>query len=611
MVILAIDLEYFFVEGPMEPSPRALSDEGLHSPDDMVLSYISTMLMEDDIDDKLLHQYSDHPALLQEQQAFAQILSTPSFDPNNGTINLGNTEGGEGLLQDVSGDPSTADLGFSKGVDAVRAFLKGMEESIEFLPRDNGFIEDDLLNQKFGECSKLEELKKRYNRSVHLEEVGKSSTPMMVTEELEAMLGELMLQGYDTCTRDIEKLRIAMTDEVEKTEKGSKTTRYVVDLHTLLITCAQAVDANDWISSHELLQEIKQHASATGDATQRLAQCFLKGLEARLMGIGGQLSTFLMGQGPSVMESLEAYKMYVASCCFNKVTLNFNTMTILRTMTGKNKLHVVDYGLRYGFHWAGLLHLLANREDGPPDVKITAIGRPHLISFPVEHIEETGHRLSKCAREIGLPSFKFHVITAKWEVVCIENLKIDANEVLVVNDLFNFNTLMDESVYFDDPSPRDTVLNNIRKMRPDVFIQGVVNCLYGTSFLSRFREVLFYYAAMFDALDVTVPRENKQRLVLEQDIMGQCVLNVIACEGKDRMNRSNTYKQWQLRNQRAGLRQLPLDPKVVSTVRDVVKKHHYHKNFVINEDQQWLLQEWKGRILYAHSTWVADDSFAP
>ncbi|OEL20684.1 hypothetical protein BAE44_0018292 [Dichanthelium oligosanthes] len=132
----------------MEPSPLALSvflsGEDLHSPDVMVLSHISRMLMEDDIDDKLLHQYSDHPALLQEQ-----------------------------------------------------------------------------------ECSKRGGLRKRYNSCEDLEEeVGRSSKAMVLMETPEEMLDEMMLHGYDTCIRDMEKLRIAMADEAEKNRKGGrKTTR--------------------------------------------------------------------------------------------------------------------------------------------------------------------------------------------------------------------------------------------------------------------------------------------------------------------------------------------------------------------------------------------------
>jgi hypothetical protein len=44
-------------------------------------------------------------------------------------------------------------------------------------------------------------------------------------------------------------------------------------------------------------------------------------------------------------------------------------------------------------------------------------------------------------------------------------------------------------------------------------------------------------------------------VVLEQDIFGWVALNAIACEGEDRVERGETYKQLLVRNQQAGLRQ--------------------------------------------------------
>jgi hypothetical protein len=35
-------------------------------------------------------------------------------------------------------------------------------------------------------------------------------------------------------------------------------------------------------------------------------------------------------------------------------------------------------------------------------------------------------------------------------------------------------------------------------------------------------------------------------------------------------------------------------------------KEEYHKYIVINEDHEWLLTGWKGRVLSAFSTWTAD-----
>ncbi|KAL6653547.1 hypothetical protein ACP70R_008471 [Stipagrostis hirtigluma subsp. patula] len=312
-----------------------------------------------------------------------------------------------------------------------------------------------------------------------------------------------------------------------------------------------------------------------------------------------------MNRAP-VVEFLKAYQLFMSTCCFRKVAFMLANKTIFDVAAGRRRLHVVDYGLHCGFQWPELLRLLRDRDGGPPEVRITSIDLPQPGFHPANHMVEMGHRLSNCARAFGVP-FKFHAVVAQWETICIHDLNVEPDEVLVVIDLFNFRTLMDESVVTDTLSPRDVVLNNISKMRPDVFIQGVVNLSCGNSFLSRFREALFYYSALFDMLDVTMLRESQPRLVLEREIFGQVAMNAIACEGEDWVERGETYKQWQVRNQWAGLRKFPLNRETIKMAKDMVK-NHYNKNFVIDEGLQWLLQGWKGRILFAHSTWVADST---
>jgi hypothetical protein len=99
-----------------------------------------------------------------------------------------------------------------------------------------------------------------------------------------------------------------------------------------------------------------------------------------------------------------------------------------------------------------------------------------------------------------------------WDTVQIEDLEIDRNEVLVVNSLFRLRNLLDETVVVE--SPRDTVLNLIRKMNPDVFIHGVVNGAYSVPFfITRFREALFHFSTLFDMLEANVPREVPERVL--------------------------------------------------------------------------------------------------
>jgi hypothetical protein len=381
----------------------------------------------------------------------------------------------------------------------------------------------------------------------------------------------------------------------------------VTDLETLLIHCAEAVASNDRHGARELLHRIKWHSSPAGDARQRLAHYFSQGLEARLAGTGSQLYGALMGKRTSVVELIKGYHLYMAACCSLKVSLLFSNKTIYTSVAGRRKLHIVHYGINTGFQWPELLRWLADREGGPPEVRITGINNPQPGLHPAEQIEEAGRRLSNCASQFGVP-FKFRAIASNPEAVRVEDLHIDPDEVLVVNSVFFFRIVMDESITFDKVSPRDMVLNTITMMKPSVFIQSVVNGSYSAAFfMTRFRETLYYFTSSFDVMETTIPRDNEKRLLVERDIFGRSAMNMIACEGTDRVERPQNYREWQVRNQRAGLRQLPLDADIVLMLKDIVKKD-YHKHFTINEDHQWLLQGWKGRVLCAISTWAADDA---
>uniref|UniRef100_J3NED3 Uncharacterized protein n=1 Tax=Oryza brachyantha TaxID=4533 RepID=J3NED3_ORYBR len=523
-------------------------------------------------------------------------------------------------------------------------YLRGVEEAKRFLPSDDklqvGFnarsvapgtaaaapvvsVKKESVDVVVGSIGGGGGRKNPYDDEELELEGGRSSKQTAVQGDdiaARAMFDQVMMPSHENCTEMMEKLRIAMQEEAAKNEAvsgkgangkvkgGRRGGKDIVDLRTLLIHCAQAVATDDRRSATELLKQIKQHAKPTGDATQRLAHCFAEGLQARLAGTGSLVHQSLMAKRTSAVDILQAYQLYMAAICFKKVSFMFSNHTIFNASLGKKKIHIVDYGIQYGFQWPCFLRRISQREGGPPEVTITGIDLPQPGFRPTERIEETGRRLSKYAQEFHVP-FKYNAIAAtKMESVRKEDLNIAPDEVLIVNCQYQFRTLMDESVVID--SPRDIVLSNIKKMQPHVFIHAIVNGSFSAPFfVTRFREALFYYSALFDILDATTPRESEQRLLIEQTIFGRAALNVIACEGTDRVERPETYKQWQVRNQRAGFKQLPLNPNIVQIVRDKVKDC-YHKDFVIDIDHQWLLQGWKGRILYAIATWAPNDALS-
>ncbi|RVX13713.1 Scarecrow-like protein 33 [Vitis vinifera] len=317
--------------------------------------------------------------------------------------------------------------------------------------------------------------------------------------------------------------------------------------------CSRMVNQKDLmlespeVSAGKQLQQIRQHASPMGDGMQRLAHYFANALEARLDGSGSQICKAVITK-PSAEKA--------------------------------ERLHIIDFGVLYGFSWPSLIQRLSTRPGGPPKLRITG------IDFP-----EPGFR----------PAQRFNAIAQKFETVQVGDLKIGSEEVVIVRCRYRFKNLLDETVVAE--SPRNIVLNLIRKMNPDIFIHAVVNAACDAPFfMTRFREALFHYSALFDMLENNVPRNILERVVIEREVFGREIMNMIACEGPERIERPETYKQWQIRNERAGFRQLPLDQEIVNIAKERVKSC-YHKDFMIDEDGQWLRQGWKGRIIFAITSW--------
>jgi hypothetical protein len=81
----------------LPPTPSDDGDDDPPLPDDLVLPYISHMLMEEDMDDRFFYQYPDHPVLLQAQLPFADILlSDAATEFSSSSLDAATTASGSG-----------------------------------------------------------------------------------------------------------------------------------------------------------------------------------------------------------------------------------------------------------------------------------------------------------------------------------------------------------------------------------------------------------------------------------------------------------------------------------------------------------------------------------
>ncbi|XP_057978946.1 scarecrow-like protein 14 [Malania oleifera] len=708
-----------FVDAPLlshDPNPRnlvtsAISDQGELCEDidfcNVVLKYISQMLMEEDMDDKNCMFQESWSALQAAERSFYEVIGEkyppspkdqlpPPFDLSfessdehytgncsefnysswNGVNNLEDprwncnsseyisckalstsadctsqssfrSSSNEANLVDGFVDYPGRSLGAPGICGESKSIIQsqgGVEEASKFLPKDgDSFVNlnNNLLlpNEPKREAKAVvvaAEVKKqgieysldgskgkknpRGTKNPHVEDVdseaGRSSKLSAVytestarTEVFDMMLlcaREKAQPALDNASQNRvmknmhqnSQLKGSTSRKGRGAKQGGK--RNLVDLRTLLILCGEAIAVNDQLTVTELLKQIREHSSPTGDGMQRLATYFSNGLEARLAGRGSQIDRALFARRSTAADILKAHRLFLAVCPFQKIANFFLSKIIMQVAEKATRLHIIDFGISYGYHWPSFIEQLSARPGVPPKLRITGIEFPLPGFRPAEMVEETGCRLANYAESFNVP-FEFNSIAKKWEMIHMDDIMIDREEVLVVSCIFRLKSLLDETVMLE--SPRDMVLNLIRKMNPDVFIHGVVNANYGAPFfLTRFREAVFHYSSLFDMFESVVPRDIPERMLVEKELIGREAMNVIAYEGLERIERPETYKQWQARNIRAGFRQLPLNREIVRAAKECVKSG-YHKDFIVDLDGQWLLQGWKGRIHNGLSAW--------
>ncbi|KAL8050330.1 hypothetical protein ABFS82_06G075800 [Erythranthe guttata] len=614
---------------------------------DIVLRYISYILMEEEVEDKTC-MFQESAALQAAEKSFYDLLGEqssiespdekfleesggygysddaeslcPDWHPRDNitsqsyysSSSTSSNNGGGTTIIDGPIDSPVSTLKIPDmflDIESALQFKKGVEEASKFLPGGINLVKVEKKLDSNEEFLDLSRGKKNHHRNSSEEERSSKQSAICSESSVSSDMFDkvLLCSGGKNESALRKELSEATSQNVQqsnitKSTRGKKqgSKRNVVDLRTLLTLCAQAVAADDRRTANEFLKQIRQNSSMTGDGMQRLAHYFANGLEARMAGSGTQIYKSLLNLPTSASDILKAYHTYLATCPFKKISHFFANKTIMNVSQKATRLHIIDFGILYGFQWPCFLQRLSSRPGGPPKLRITGIDLPCPGFRPSERVEETGRRLASYAKTFKVP-FEFNAIAQKWETIKIEDLKIDEDELLVVNCLYRFRNLLDETVIVN--SPRNIVLNLIRKMNPAVFVLGIVNGAYNAPFfITRFREALFHYSSFFDMLEENIPREIHERMLLERIVFGREAMNVIACEGAERIERPETYKQWQVRNIRVGFEQLPLDKEIMKMALNRVKTS-YHKDFVIDEDGGWMLQGWKGRIVYGLSSW--------
>ncbi|KAJ4784286.1 GRAS transcription factor [Rhynchospora pubera] len=589
------------------------------------LDYIRRYLLEEDIDGEISE--CQEAALKDMEKPFHdilaekyrpsdnQLLSNQSKENPNFTCCISKDQVGTNFNESLKEPSSIENL-------LTIQFHRGVEEGMKFLPNLNQLSIDLQVSKltvdpmkKCDDNFRLGEKKENgllhnykgktssNNADLDLLEGRNCKIPMVTCEETirDAIFDKVLLNCEDNYEREETSSLDKSTDPEANCRNKDKNKEEHFNLRALLIACAEAIFINDIKMASELTKKIRKHASPIGDGIQRLACVFALGLEARLAGTGSAILRQFATRRLKSNDTLKIYDMTASTSPILRVAIHFVNKSILMLATGAtSKIHIVDFGIGFGFQWPSLIQDLAKMKDGPSSLRITGVDLPQPGFHPDERIKLTGKRLEDYARDFGVP-FEYHGIASQWDSISIEDLNIRDDEVLVVNSMYTVVRLRDEILLGMNKS-RNQLLNLIRAIQPKVFTHGVIKLAFSPYFLPRFRMNLLQYLRLYDMFDTFVPPNSKPRQLEEFALFGPHIFNQIACEGTDLDTIPETYNQCHKRNLETSFEQLPVDPNVLEECCKIVR-NGYNKGLFAGEDCNWFLQGWKGNIFYAASLW--------
>ncbi|KAJ4805005.1 GRAS transcription factor [Rhynchospora pubera] len=504
----------------------------------------------------------------------------------------------------------------------AKEFQRGVEEGQKFLPDINNLtidlqvsrlLPDTEHKKKISEIELEEEnvhglvgkpktRKSSSDENLNILEGRNSKMPMFSTEEItrDEMYDKVLLyHGEESVKEEISRLQEIRKCQVNPHCNQKQNLEENIDLESLLVQCSEAVALGNCKVAEEIIKVLRKHASPVGSGTQRLACILTDGLEARLAGTGSESYRRLVNRQISTREVLKAYHMNITASPLLRISYCFANDYICKVAEDASRIHIIDFGITFGFQWPPLIQALAKRRGGVPKLRITGIDLPQPGFRPAERLNQIGVRLEEYAKSFEVP-FEYQCIASLWESICIKDLKIDDDEVLIVNSMFRFMQVRDGT--FPTDSPRNQVLKLIKQIKPKGFIIGILNVSYSPFFTTRFKKVLSLYSMLFDMFDTLVPRDDEGRQLMERVLLARPIFNLVACEGQDQVERPETYKQWHKRISQAGFKLLSMDQDIVKACNAKVKSG-YHEGFFVQEESGWLLQGWKGRINYGLSVW--------
>ncbi|KAK8546736.1 hypothetical protein V6N13_093779 [Hibiscus sabdariffa] len=372
-----------------------------------------------------------------------------------------------------------------------------------------------------------------------------------------------------------------------------------LNLKEVLVACGQALYDNDMSTVAGLMHVLEKMVSVSGEPIQRLGAYVMEGLRARLESSGSNIYKALKCEQPTSSELMSYMGILFRICPYWKFAYTSANAVIKEVMQYEPRIHIIDFQIAQGTQWMFLIAALAKRPGGPPSIRITGIDDSQSIHARGGGLNIVGQKLSEFAKSYNVP-FEFHDSNMTSCEIQIQHLNVHPGEAIAVNFPYVLHHMPDESVSIWNH--RDRLLRLVKSLSPKVVTLVEQESNTNTSpFFSRYVETLDYYTAMFESIDVACARDDKQRINAEQHCVARDIVNMIACEGPERVERHELLGKWRSRFTMAGFSQYPLSSSVTMAVRDMLKE--YDNNYRLVERDGALYLGWVSRAMATSSAW--------
>ncbi|KAI3778160.1 hypothetical protein L2E82_07230 [Cichorium intybus] len=365
----------------------------------------------------------------------------------------------------------------------------------------------------------------------------------------------------------------------------------------LLSDSAVAIADGKSDSAVEILTRLNQYSNALGTPDQRLSFYMASALRSRL-NVNPTTASELYGKDHIMSTQL----LYDKSPCFRLALMAANATILELGEAGKN-IHVVDFDIGQGVQYVYLLQEIAaaRNVDKERNISLKLTTFTDFGNGGAERLKQVGDGLNSLSNKLGVP-FSFNISTLKLSDLNKSALMVEASEVLIVNLAFKLYKLPDESVTTENL--RDEVLRRVKGLSPALVTVVEQDLNANTaSFETRVSQACGYYGALLESLDATIGRDNSERVKIEEGLSRK-MMNSVACEGRDRVERCEVFGKWRARMSMAGFEPKPLSQLRAETL--VMKANsgtRGNPGFTVKEEGGGISFGWMGRSLTVASAW--------